>query len=111
MTPPFSLRKKQLVENHFSAHHVADAVKRLEQDCGKMIPFYEDADKFQMERVRFAVIKFSEGQINIIINAITEARFDWRNLSMATGFGHDVNAHENGQRKSWKNETPTSYLS
>ena len=94
MTPPLSSRTKQLVENFFSANHVAEAVKRLEQDCGNKIPFYEDADEFQMERVRFAVIKLSEGQINKMIHAINEARFDWRDLFMAAGFGHDVNAHE-----------------
>ncbi len=59
-----------------------------------MIPFYEDADEFQMERVHFAIIKLSEGQINKMINAINEARIDWRDLFMAAGFGHDVKAHE-----------------
>ena len=94
MTPPLSRRTTQVVENYFSANHVADAVERLEQDCGHMIPFYEDADEFQMERVHFAIIKLSEGQINKMINAINEARIDWRDLFMAAGFGHDVKAHE-----------------
>ena len=100
MTPPLSPRTKQLVENIFSASHVAEAVERLKQECGNMIPFYEDADEFQMERVRFAVIKLSEDQINKMINAINEARFDWRDLFMAVGFGHDVIAHEK-----WANES------
>lgn len=99
MPPPLSPRTKQLVEKIFSASHVAEALMRIEQDCGNMIPFYENADEFQMERVRFAVIKLSQGQINKMINAINEARFDWRDLFMAAGFGHDVIAHEK-----WANE-------
>ena len=47
-----------------------------------------------MERIRFAAIKLSQGNINKLLRAIDEARMDWRDLFMAADFGYDVNAHE-----------------
>lgn len=47
-----------------------------------------------MERIRFAVLKLSQGNISKLLRAIDEARIDWRDLFMAAGFGYDVNAHE-----------------
>ena len=46
-----------------------------------------------MERVRFAAIKLSEGDIHKLQEAIVDARIDWRDLLMAAGFGSEVDAH------------------
>ena len=94
MPPKLSPRTLQLVETFFSPKQVAEAVQWLEEECGNNIPSCNKHDEYQMERIRFAVIKLSRGNINKLLRAIDEARMDWRDLFMAADFGYAVNAHE-----------------
>jgi hypothetical protein len=94
MTPPLSLRTQQLVAGIFSLKDRADASQWLEQKCGNNLPFCNDYDEYQMERLRFAAIKLSQGNIQTLLQAIDAACMDWRDLLVAAGFGHDVMAHE-----------------
>ena len=94
MPPKLSPRTRELVEKIFSPKQVDEATRWLEDECGVNIPFCRDHDEYQMERIRFAAIKLSAGKINKLLSAIDEARMDWRDLFMAAGFGHDVEAHE-----------------
>lgn len=64
-------------------------------------PFCEKSDEFQLERVRFAVLKLSGGDLEKLRKAVKLAQTDWRDVLMAAGFGHDVNAH-----KSWSPYRP-----
>jgi len=94
MPPKLSPRTMQLVEKIFSPKQVAETVQWLEEECGNNIASCNNHDEYQMERIRFAVIKLSWGNINKLLRAIDEARMDWRDLFMAADFGYDVNAHE-----------------
>jgi hypothetical protein len=94
MPPHLSPRTIQLVEAFFSPKLVVEAVHWLEEECGNNIPSCDKHDEYQMERIRFAVIKLSQGNINKLLRAIDEARLDWRDLFMAADFGYDVNAHD-----------------
>ena len=94
MPPKLSPRTRQLVEIIFSPKHVAEATHWLEAECGNNIPFYDKHDEYQMERIRFAALKLSNGNIQKLLAAIDEARMDWRDLLMAADFGYDVTAHE-----------------
>jgi len=47
-----------------------------------------------MERIRFAALKLSNGNVLKLLKAIDMARRDWRDLLMAADFGNDLNAHE-----------------
>ena len=94
MPPKLSPRTRQLVEKLFNPRQVAEAVQWLEDECGNNLPSCKDHDEYQMERIRFAALKLSQGNINKLLRAIDEARLDWRDLFMATDFGYDVNAHE-----------------
>lgn len=94
MTPKLSPRTRQLTEIIFPVKHVEEVVQWLEEKCGSNITFCSDHDEFQMERIRFAVLKLSRGNITKLLEAIDEARMDWRDLFMAADFGHDVNTHE-----------------
>jgi len=47
-----------------------------------------------MERIRFAVLKLSEGNIEKLVQGIELAQTDWRDLLMMAGFGEDVEAHD-----------------
>ena len=100
MPPKLSPRTRELVEKIFSPGQVAEATTWLEDECGNNIAFCENYDEFQLERMRFAAIKWSNGDIRKLLEAIDLARIDWRDLFMAAGFGHNVKAHEK-----WAKET------
>ena len=88
-----SLRTRQLVDTLFDPKDTAEAVRWLEDECGNNLPFCEKNDEFAMERIRFAALKLSRGDILKLLAAIDEARMDWRDLLMAADFGYDVEAH------------------
>jgi hypothetical protein len=46
-----------------------------------------------IERIRFAVLKLSGGDLNALQRAIDLANIDWRDVLVAAGFGNDVKAH------------------
>jgi len=104
MTPKLSPRTRQLTEIIFPAKHVEEAVQWLEDECGNNIPSCSNHDEFRMERIRFAVLKLSRGNITNLLHAIDEARMDWRDLFMAADFGQDVNAHEKWAEEILKRE-------
>ncbi len=66
----------------------------LKTECGDNIPFCENCDMYEMERIRFSVLKLSEGNLDQLIEAIILAQTDWRDLFMAAGFGYDTEAHK-----------------
>lgn len=65
----------------------------LVKECGNNIPFCKNHSPEQMERIRFSVLKLSEGEFQKFEKAIELAKTDWRDLFMAAGFGYDVEAH------------------
>ena len=95
MAPPLSPRTKQLVEIFFSAKDISEASLWLEEECGNNLPSCNQQDEHGMERIRFAAIKLSKGNLLKLLQTIDEARMDWRDLLMAADFGFDVNSHEN----------------
>ena len=93
MPPKLSPQTRQLVEKLFRPAEVSEAAHWLEQECGNNIPSCSNHDEYQMERIRYAVLKLSEGRMLKLLAAIDEARMDWRDLFMAADFGYDVTAH------------------
>ena len=94
MTPALSPHTKQLIDSLFSPTEVAEAAQWVEQECGNNLPFCKEYDEFKMERIRFAALKLSNGNVLKLLKAIDMARRDWRDLLMAADFGNDLNAHE-----------------
>jgi hypothetical protein len=68
-------------------------VRLLEQECGNNLPFSEDDTPETAERVRYAVLKLSKGNLSALRNAIAEAKVDWRDVLAWSGFGDDPQAH------------------
>jgi len=66
----------------------------LIQDCGNSLPDWETADPVRLERIRFAVLKLSGGDLNAFQRALDLAKTDWRDALMAAGFGEDPQAHK-----------------
>jgi len=77
----------------FSPDWRAEAAELLRVQCGNNLPFLENADEIRLERFRFATLKLSGGNIDRLKDAIELAKKDWRDLLMAAGFGHDLDAH------------------
>jgi len=94
MTPQLSPHTRQLVEIVFKPKDSAEAAQWLEEECGNNLPFCEGQDEYGMERIRFAAIRLSKGNMLELLKAIDVARMDWRDLLMAAGFGFEVRAYE-----------------
>ncbi|MGB5305871.1 MAG: hypothetical protein WBO57_06490 [Gammaproteobacteria bacterium] len=97
-------RAKYLVNSVFPDEATRTTVmEKLARECGNGVPFCEKSTPEEMDRIRFSVVKLSEGDIRKLENAIELANVDWRDLFMAAGFGYDVEAHNE-----WYEETVES---
>jgi len=65
----------------------------LARECGTNLPFCEACTGEQLERVRFAVLKLSGGDLDKLRRTVHDAQRDWRDVLMAAGFGHVLEAH------------------
>lgn len=54
----------------FPADSVEEVAPPVEQDCADNIPLQESADKYDLERVRIAAFKVSEGSLDRLGDAI-----------------------------------------
>jgi len=87
-----------VLERLFSPEYRREAARLLEEECGDNLPFCENSAK-ALERVRFAVLKISEGDLNRLREAIKVAQQDWRDTLMGAGFGYSVTAHEQWEQE------------
>jgi hypothetical protein len=71
----------------------------LQSQCGSNLPFCEKSNMHQLERVRFAALKCSDGDIHALERAVRLAQSDWRDLLVAAGFARDVSAHARWEPK------------
>jgi hypothetical protein len=89
-----SERTEKLVNSVFADQAARYIVRaKLVNECGNGVPFCENSSPEEMDRIRFSVIKLSEGDMKKLENAIKLANVDWRDLFMLAGFGYDVGAH------------------
>ena len=74
----------------------------LENECSDNLPLVRqwNPTPISMERLRFAALKLSEGDVPKLRKALDLARIDWRDLLMAAGFGHQLDAHKQWAEKS-----------
>ena len=71
----------------------------LVQQCGQNLPFCRNNNEYQLERVRFAALKISEGDLEKLQKAVDEAKRDWRDELVWAGFAHRLDEHTR-----WVNE-------
>ena len=62
--------------------------------CATNLPFCEKSDARSLERIRFAVLKLSNGDLGELRRAVEIAQIDWRDVLVAAGFANDAQAHE-----------------
>lgn len=65
----------------------------LLSECGDNLPLVDSRLVELAERIRFAVLKCSGGDLNLLKHWIAESKKDWRDTLMAAGFGKSITAH------------------
>ena len=79
----------------FPPDDVAIAARLLAEGCADNLPLLGvPPTPTSLERLRFAAIRVSGGDLERLREAIDVARVDWRDLLVAAGFGTDTRAHE-----------------
>ena len=81
------------LETLFSSETQDVAALLLREECGNNLPLLRDADGNAVERIRIAALKVSGGDLAKLEQAVDLAKTDWRDLLVAAGFEHDVQAH------------------
>lgn len=72
----------------------AEAAGRvLVEECGQNLPFCKDYDEFILERLRFAALKISQGDLHRLQKAVDQAKRDWRDALVWAGFAERLEAH------------------
>jgi hypothetical protein len=71
------------------------AGRALEERCGADLPLSSSMgpDPSGFDRIRFAVLKLSHGDLERLRREIEASNIDWRDSLMAAGFGEDIHAH------------------
>ena len=62
-------------------------------ECGYSIPGFKRAPEQDVERVRFAALKLSDGDLSKLRGAVELAQLDFRDLLMSADFG-DLTAYK-----------------
>lgn len=91
---PLSPETRRRLNLLFAPDDRPAAEELLVNECGNNLPFCDNSDMFGLERIRFAALKLSDGDLDELRRAIQVAKQDWRDVLMAAGFGHQVRAHE-----------------
>jgi hypothetical protein len=81
------------VRQLFPAEQQQKIADLITTECGNNLPFCEDLDEEQLDRIRFAVLKLSNGNLPELRRAVDLAKVDWRDVLMAAGFSHSATAH------------------
>lgn len=107
---PLSLATQKWVDIMFYGTERVKAAKLLVEECGGNIPYCEAFSPEQMERIRFAALKVSGGDLDYLVDAVDLAQADWRDLLVSAGFADDENAYKRwipgNQRKDDPGEIP-----
>ena len=83
-----------ILQRMFPASLHADVESLLIHECGNNLPLMDTRSPEELERVRFAVLKLSNGNLVELRKAIQVAQVDWRDTLMGAGFGLSVEEHE-----------------
>ncbi len=70
MSPRLSPKTLEHIDSLFQPGSREEVVELLMHQCGNNLPFCEKSDEFQLERVRFAALKLSRGNLEKLREAI-----------------------------------------
>ena len=78
----------------FAAADAPAAQHILELECAENLPLIGDsATPSGLERIRFAALRLSGGNLDRLREAVAMAQVDWRDVLVAAGFGSSLSAH------------------
>ena len=77
----------------FPAGQRAEVADLLASECGSNLPSADTLGPAGVDRVRFAVLKISDGSLDRLRAAVAQAQFDWRDTLVGAAFGDDPQAH------------------
>jgi hypothetical protein len=85
----------QKIDALFAPENRETARNLIMEKCGANLPLssHMGPDASGFDRIRFAVLKLSCGDLARLEREIAGANCDWRDTLMAAGFGEDVEAH------------------
>ena len=83
----------QRLEKLFAYPDRAAVASLLIEECGSNLAFGKSSTPEDLERIRFAVLKLSDGNVTKLLEAIQLAQLDWRDLLVAADFADDLRAH------------------
>jgi hypothetical protein len=86
-------RTKEVVAHLFIPSKVPLIEQLLVDECGSNLPLYIPSTPEGLERIRFAVLKISNGNEEKLLEAISLAKRDWRDVLVWAGFANDLEAH------------------
>jgi hypothetical protein len=92
VVPPTD-RTEEVVRRLFTEAEHGVVCDLLARACGTNLPFCEASSARELERVRFAVLTLSGGGVKRLREEIRLAQTDWRDVLVAAGFGHRLEAH------------------
>lgn len=78
----------------FPPEQQSHVIHRLEEQCGNNLPMRANATPESAERIRHAVLKLSEGNLDKFENSLAIANRDWRDALVWAGFGNNLEAHK-----------------
>jgi hypothetical protein len=73
----------------------AQVKQLLIYECGDNLPLLNSLSPSAYDRIRFAVLKASKGDITSFRKMIDRNKQDWRDTLVGAGFAEDLNAHWN----------------
>ena len=104
MSASLSAETRDRLKVLFRANEEAEAEQLLVEICGRNLPFCDNPGaSVLIERIQFAALKVSKGNLGDLCSAIEMASTDWRDLLMAAGFASDPDQH-----RSWFPEEPST---
>jgi hypothetical protein len=86
---------RKLVNRLFSEEQRAEVCQLLSRECGDNLPLTGPPSSTRThDRIRFAVLKLSDGNLEKLRDVVSHAKVDWRDVLVWAGFGDSLTAHQ-----------------
>ena len=70
------------------------ATDLLVTECADILPLWGDASPTGLERIRYAALKLSDGDLGTLDEAVKLSQIDWWDALVCARFGEDSDAYQ-----------------
>lgn len=89
----------RLIDRLFEPEDRDEVRTVLARECGDNLPLTGPPSSTRThDRIRFGVLKLSEGDLTKLRDVVRHANRDWRDVLVWAGFGNSLTAHEQWAR-------------